>query len=214
MFYLNSYSIDELGIKMRNLFFLIMLLSTLAYYVIMQEKIDTVYTYVAPIFFIIATMTIFLTRNAFGKKPEDFIQLNMSKPVFIITFFIFLITPLLHVFVIPMMPGELISQLSISFFVNLLIGFFSFKILLPGDLSRVHATEYRQSAVTIKQIEKENTGKTTPSIKAEIKLNIEPETSQDIAVEIQKTETESNIEKLLKEQEDLLRMASRNNRTK
>lgn len=210
MFYLNSYSIDELGIKMRNLFFLIMLISTLAYYIIIQENLTMNYTYIAPLFFIVATLVIFFTRNSFGKKPEDFIKFDISKVIFSITFFIFLITPLLHIIAIKFMPGDLIVQLSISFLVNLLIGYFSFKILLPGDLSRIHATEYRQSAVTIRHLEKENTGKTTPSIKAESQLKITPDIpEEELSLELQvKQETEANIEELLREQEELLRLAN------
>lgn len=205
MMYLNSYSIDELGIKMRNLFFLIMLLSTSLYYVVQQESMNYNYVYVLPLFFILFVLLIFFTRNSFGKKKEDFIHFNMSKVVFFVTFTIFLISPLLHVIVVPLMPGDLKSQLALSFVMNFLIGYFSFKILLPGDLSRIHATEYRNSAVAVKTLEKENTGKPTPSIKAELKLSINDNTQKDESIEI--SESEKRIEDLLKEQQELMRIS-------
>lgn len=205
MMYLNSYSIDELGIKMRNLFFLIMLLSTSLYYVVQQESMNYNYVYILPLLFILFVLLIFFTRNSFGKKKEDFIQFNMSKVVFFITFTIFLISPLLHVIVVPLMPGDLKSQLTLSFVMNFLIGYFSFKILLPGDLSRIHATEYRNSAVAVKTLEKENTGKPTPSIKAELKLSVNDDSQENDSVEI--SESEKRIQDLLKEQQELMRIS-------
>lgn len=212
MIYLNSYSIDEMGIKMRNLFFFVMVASTSLYYVVQQEKLDLWYIYILPVFFILFILLIFFTRNAFGKKNKDFIQLKMSKVVFFVTFTIFLISPLLHTIFIPLMPGDMMSQLGLSFVVNFLIGYFSFKILLPDELSRVHATEYRSSAVAIKVLEKENTGKQTPSIKAELKLKINLENLQNPEIISSNiiAESEDRIEKLLREQEELMKIANQN----
>lgn len=39
MFYLNSYSIDELGLKMRNMYLLSMILSSSMYYIATQENL-------------------------------------------------------------------------------------------------------------------------------------------------------------------------------
>lgn len=224
MIYLNSYSIDEMGIKMRNLFFLVMLASTSLYYVIQQEKLPYWYIYVIPLIYIVLILLIFFTRNSFGKKNEDFIQLKMSKILFCITFTLFILSPLLHTLFIPLMPGDLISQLSLSFVFNFIIGYFSFKILLPDDLSRVHATEYRNSAVTVKVLERESTGKASPSIKAELKLKINAnnmETMEDldnlknidvnnIKRDVRVADSEDRIEMLLKEQEELMKIVKEN----
>lgn len=203
MFYLNSYSIDELGIKMRNTFLVFMLMSAGLYYFIQDQEKDNNLNYILPLVYVVIISILYFGRNSFGKLKQDFIKIKNTPLIFWSSFLIFLVAPLMFVYSIQFMPGELYQQLLCSFFINYLIGYISFKILIPVELSRNHAYEYRQSAVTTRILEKENVGKTTPSIKIESKLKINID---DIEEEDKKAkESEEIINKLLQEQEELIR---------
>ena len=206
MFYLNSYSIDELGIKMRNLYILFMVLCASLYYVVKQENIGDYLLYTLPVIYILLIVLIYVTKNSFGKRKQDFIKINTNPIILWSSFFIFLISPLMLVYSIQFMPGVLYQQILISLLVNFIIGYISFKIIIPGELSRNHASEYRQTAVTTRILEKENTGKTTPSIKMETKLKINTDDMED---DKKSKESEIIIENLLKEQDELMKVVKK-----
>lgn len=202
MFYLNSYSLDELGLKMRNVYILSMLLSSAMYYVAVQESLPYWNIWVFPGICAFFSILFFLGKNSYGKRKQDYVFLESNPLILWTSLIIFWASPFLFIYAINYMPGELLQKIGLSFFANIVIGAISFKIIFPGELSRNHATEYRHTAVATKIIEKENTGKMTPSIKAEAKLRIN---TSDIDEDEKAKESEANIENLLKEQEELLK---------
>lgn len=206
MFYLNSYSLDELGLKMRNVYVLSMILSASLYYIVQQEALGYWYVWTVPIISALINVLFFVSKNAFGKRVQDFISLNVTPLILWTSLGIFWISPALMVFTIEYMPGDILKQIGLSFLINFMIGLIAFKIVIPGDLSRNHATEYRHTAVATKIIEKENTGKMIPSIKAEAKLKIN---TGDLDLDEKAKESEVNIENLLKEQEELMKISEK-----
>lgn len=206
MFYLNSYSIDELGLKMRNMYLLSMILSSSMYYIVTQENLPYWNVWVFPGICVFFNIFFYLGRNAFGKREQDMLKIDTKVVILWLSLIIFWSSPFLFIILINYMPGENLQKIALSFFTNIIIGLIGFKIIFPNDLSRNHATEYRQTALTTKIIEKENTGKMTPSIKAETQLKVNIE---DLDEDVKAKESELNIVSLLKEQEELIKNSNK-----
>jgi hypothetical protein len=198
MIYLNSYSIDELGLKMRNIYILFMFLSAISVYYIFYNQLNEAYTFIVPLLYTFLNTLLFLSRNTFHKNKKDIILFSISSRSLYISFLFFILSPLLMIFSIPYTIGDLLHQISLAFFINFILGYLSFKIIFPNKLSRNHAIEYRQSAIMTNIMEEKSSHHTVASI------NIAP-----VAESLENTqkimESEKIISELTNEQEKLLK---------